>query len=80
MMTIEKKLPGIMFCVILALPAWFLGNLFPLVGAPVFAILLGMVMGNFHNNRTQTTDGIAFTLKYILQAPVVLLGFGLNLI
>ena len=52
MMTIEKKLPGIMFCVILALPAWFLGNLFPLVGAPVFAILLGMVMGNFHNNRT----------------------------
>ena len=79
MMTIEKKLPGIMFCVILALPAWFLGNLFPLVGAPVFAILLGMVMGNFHNNRTQTTDGIAFTSKYILQAAVVLLGFGLNL-
>ena len=68
-----------MFCVILALPAWFLGNLFPLVGAPVFAILLGMVMGNFHNNRTQTTDGIAFTSKYILQAAVVLLGFGLNL-
>ena len=65
MMTIEKKLPGIMFCVILALPAWFLGHLFPLVGAPVFAILLGMVVGNFHNNRTQTTDGIAFTSKYI---------------
>ncbi|WP_431770782.1 YeiH family protein [Streptococcus gallolyticus] len=79
MMTIEKKLPGIMFCVILALPAWFLGHLFPLVGAPVFAILLGMVVGNFHNNRTQTTDGIAFTSKYILQAAVVLLGFGLNL-
>ena len=78
MMTIEKKLPGIMFCVILALPAWFLGHLFPLVGAPVFAILLGMVVGNFHNNRTQTTDGIAFTSKYILQAAV-LLGFGLNL-
>lgn len=79
MMTIEKKLPGIMFCVILALPAWFLGHLFPLVGAPVFAILLGMVVGNFHNNRTQTTDGIAFTSKYILQTAVVLLGFGLNL-
>ena len=56
-----------------------LGHLFPLVGAPVFAILLGMVVGNFHNNRTQTTDGIAFTSKYILQAAVVLLGFGLNL-
>ena len=38
-----------------------------------------MVVGNFHNNRTQTTDGIAFTSKYILQAAVVLLGFGLNL-
>lgn len=79
MMTIEKKLPGIMFCVILALPAWFLGNLFPLVGAPVFAILLGMVMGNFHNNRKQTAQGIGFTSKYILQTAVVLLGFGLNL-
>ena len=66
-------------CTILALPAWFLGCWFPLVGAPVFAILLGMIIGNFHNNRKQTTDGITFTSKYILQIAVVLLGFGLNL-
>ena len=79
MMTIEKKLPGIMFCVILALPAWFLGYLFPLVGAPVFAILLGMIVGSFYHNRTKTAAGIAFTSKYILQTAVVLLGFGLNL-
>lgn len=79
MMTIEKKLPGIMFCVILALPAWFLGHLFPLVGAPVFAILLGMIVGSFYHNRTKTAAGIAFTSKYILQTAVVLLGFGLNL-
>ena len=79
MMIIQRKLPGIVMCTILALPAWFLGRWFPLVGAPVFAILLGMIIGNFHNNRKQTADGIAFTSKYILQIAVVLLGFGLNL-
>ncbi|MCF2678691.1 YeiH family putative sulfate export transporter [Streptococcus alactolyticus] len=79
MMTFQKKVPGVLFCTILALPAWFLGEKFPLVGAPVFAILLGMIIGNFHTNREQTAEGIAFTSKYVLQIAVVLLGFGLNL-
>lgn len=78
-MTFQKKVPGVLFCTILALPAWFLGEKFPLVGAPVFAILLGMIIGNFHTNREQTVEGIAFTSKYVLQIAVVLLGFGLNL-
>ncbi|WP_268830626.1 YeiH family protein [Streptococcus alactolyticus] len=78
-MTFQKKVPGVLFCTILALPAWFLGEKFPLVGAPVFAILLGMIIGNFHTNREQTAEGIAFTSKYVLQIAVVLLGFGLNL-
>lgn len=69
-----------MFCMILALPTWFLGHLFPLVEVPVFAILLGMTMGNFHNNRTQTVDGIALTSKYILQTAIILLGSSLDLI
>lgn len=78
-MIFQKKVPGVLFCTILALPAWFLGEKFPLVGAPVFAILLGMIIGNFHTNREQTAEGIAFTSKYVLQIAVVLLGFGLNL-
>ncbi|WP_423218401.1 YeiH family protein [Streptococcus equinus] len=79
MKSIQNKAAGVLLCAILALPAWILGQYFPLVGAPVFAILLGMFVGSFYHNRTKTTAGIAFTSKYILQTAVVLLGFGLNL-
>ena len=51
MLTIQKKAPGVILCAILAVPAWFLGQVFPLVGAPDFAILLGMFVGTFYHNR-----------------------------
>lgn len=79
MKSIQNKAAGVVLCAILALPAWILGQYFPLVGAPVFAILLGIIVGSFYHNRTKTAAGIAFTSKYILQTAVVLLGFGLNL-
>ncbi|SDL27375.1 YeiH family protein [Streptococcus equinus] len=79
MKSIQNKAAGVVLCAILALPAWILGQYFPLVGAPVFAILLGMIVGSFYHNHTKTAAGIAFTSKYILQTAVVLLGFGLNL-
>lgn len=79
MKSIQNKAAGVVLCAILALPEWILGQYFPLVGAPVFAILLGMIVGSFYHNRTKTAAGIAFTSKYILQTAVVLLGFGLNL-
>ncbi|EIQ81800.1 UNVERIFIED_CONTAM: YeiH family putative sulfate export transporter [Streptococcus canis] len=79
MSTNLKKLPGLLLCLLLALLAWYLGHLFPIIGAPVFAILLGMLLALFYRNRDKTKEGITFTSKYILQMAVVLLGFGLNL-
>lgn len=79
MQTIKEKLPGMVLCLGIALPAWLLGEKIPLVGAPVFAILIGMVFGVFYTNQELTKNGVSFTSKYILQAAVVLLGFGLNL-
>ena len=79
MSNIQRKIPGILICLVIALPAWFLGQWVPLIGAPVFAIFIGMLAGRFYQNGEQTNAGIAFTSKYILQAAVVLLGFGLNL-
>lgn len=75
-----QKLSGLVLCFLIALPAWFLGQSFPLVGAPVFAIFLGMLLAIFYKNREHTEAGIAFTSKYILQFAVVLLGFGLNFV
>ncbi len=79
MTSLNNKVPGFLFCLLLALPAWVLGQYFPLIGAPVFAILLGMLVNQWYSKHEKTGPGIAFTSKYILQLAVVLLGFGLNL-
>lgn len=79
MLLIQKKVPGVLICLMIAIPAWFLGQALPIIGGPVFGILLGMLLALFYHRRDRGQDGIAFTSKYILQVAVVLLGFGLNL-
>lgn len=76
----EKKslLLGIVFAILIALPSWFLGKIFPIIGGPVLAILFGLVLGTFYTND-KLTPGIAFTGKKILQYSIVLLGFNMNL-
>ena len=76
---IRRNGPGILVCLCIAVPAWFLGRTFEVVGGPVFAILLGMVMALFWKEQGRARAGITFTSKKILQLAVVLLGFGMNL-
>ena len=76
---LKDKWKGILLCLILALPCWFLGKAVPVVGAPVFGIVLGMALMRFLPAREQLKGGIAFTSKKVLQYAVILLGFGLNL-
>ena len=79
---------GILSCVIVAAIATLLGKLsigsfsFEVTGAPVFAILIGMIVtlirpGFATNDNTKA--GIKFTSKKILQWAVIILGFSLNL-
>lgn len=70
---------GFGLCLAISIPCWFLGNLFPIVGGPVFGILTGMLITLFLKDKSRLQDGITFTSKKILQYAVVLLGFGLNL-
>ena len=74
----NEKIKGILFCFIIAIPAWFLGRLVPVVGGPVFAILIGMVLTLIIKDKSGFDAGIKFTSKKILQTAVVLLGFGMN--
>ncbi|MDO4207223.1 MAG: YeiH family protein [Lachnospiraceae bacterium] len=76
---IKKNWAGIMICLIIALPSWFLGKKFPIIGGPVIAILIGMIIALIWKSQGKAESGIKFTSKYILQAAVVLLGFGMNL-
>ena len=79
MNSFKTKLPGLIVCLAIAIPAWLLGKFVPVVGGPVFSILLGMVITLFWTDKGRFGQGIKFTSKYILQMAVVLLGFGLNL-
>ena len=75
----NSKLNGIILCLILALPAWKLGKEFPVVGGPVFGIIIGVIIALILKNRAKFDIGISFVSKKVLQYAVILLGFGLNL-
>lgn len=74
----NSKIKGVLFCFILAIPSFFLGRQFPIIGGPVFGILLGMVVAYWHRPEF-LNDGIKYTSKKILQYAIILLGFGMNL-
>ena len=76
---VKQKGPGLLLCLVIALPSWWLGKLFPVIGGPVFAILCGMIITLLLTDKTWFQPGIAYTSKKILQYAVILLGFGLNL-
>ncbi len=76
---LKKTAPGLLLCLMLAVPSWLLGRAFPVIGGPVFAILAGMVVTMILRDKSRYQAGIAFTSKKILQYAVILLGFGLNL-
>ena len=68
-----------MVCLMIAIPSWILGKIFPVAGGAVIAIIAGMVITVFWNNKGKAEAGIKWTSKMILQTAVVLLGFGMNL-
>ena len=79
MKTVKKFAPGLVVCLAIAIPSWFLGKLFPIIGGPVIAILAGMLVALFWTPNDTFKPGVTFTSKKILQYAVILLGFGLNL-
>ena len=79
MASLQKKWKGLEFCLLLAVPSWFLGKMFPIIGGAVIAIIAGMVIAVFMKTKNGLEDGIKFTSKKILQWAVILLGFGMNL-
>lgn len=76
---INKNAKGMLLCFLIALPSFILGKLYPIIGGPVIAIIVGMVVTLFLKDRRSFEAGIKFTSKKILQYAVILLGFGLNL-
>ena len=66
----KKFILGILLCLAIAVPSWFLVMFVPaldVIGAPVIAIIAGMILSLFIKKKDTFTDGIAFTSKKILQ-------------
>jgi uncharacterized integral membrane protein (TIGR00698 family) len=59
--------------------ATLVGSAAPVVGAPVIAIVGGMMISLVKRPSGRLKPGIAFTSKRVLQAAIVVLGFGLSL-
>ena len=80
---VRERWRGVLLCFCIAVPCYFLGKVVPIIGGPVFAILgamgLGTLLRSRGNRLEREQSGIKFTSKVILQAAVVLLGFGMNL-
>ena len=76
---LKNNAAGLLLCLIIAVPSWFLGLAVPVIGGPVFAILFGMILTLILAKKEPFLAGINFTSKKIIQAAVVFLGFGINL-
>ncbi len=77
-MKLLARSSGLLLSFALAAPAWALGNLVPLIGAPVFAILIGMAL-SFFKRPAVLEGGIRVSGKRVLQYAIIFLGFSLDL-
>lgn len=76
---IRKNFKGIVLCLAISIPSYFLGIAFPVIGGSVFSIIIGIIVGCFIKKKETFESGVKFTSKKILQYAVILLGFGMNL-
>jgi uncharacterized integral membrane protein (TIGR00698 family) len=70
---------GLLLCLAVAVVATVLGNQLPVVGAPVFSILIGALIASFVPLPSSVKPGITFSGKTLLQWSIVLLGANLSL-
>ena len=75
----RERAPGLLAAAAIAVVAFLLGRLVPLIGGPVFAIVLGMAAAAYKRPSPRLRPGIAFASKQLLQAAIVLLGANLTL-
>jgi uncharacterized integral membrane protein (TIGR00698 family) len=69
---------GVLLASALGLAAWQLGLRFPLIGGPVFGILLGMAWRNLIGLSPMFTPGVTFSSRQVLKWSIIGLGFGLS--
>jgi uncharacterized integral membrane protein (TIGR00698 family) len=72
-------LPGVLVAAATALVATLLARFVPLVGAPVLAIVLGILFRLLVRLPPALQPGFAFSARQVLQSAIIVSGFGLSL-
>lgn len=75
----RQLVPGLLLSSVLAVAATAVGHLIPVVGAPVVAVVGGIVISVFRTSSRALRPGLHFSSKYILQGSIVVLGTGLSI-
>lgn len=70
--------PGLLLAVVIALVAETAGRALPIIGGPVFGILIGIVYRSAFGLHANLRPGVTFSSKKILQLSIIVLGFGLS--
>lgn len=73
-----RILPGLGTATALGAAATVLGHLAPVVGAPVLAIVCGIVVSLVRSPSPAMRPGLGFAGRYVLQGSIVVLGTGLS--
>jgi hypothetical protein len=79
MKSMKEILPGVILAAALAVAATLLGKALPIVGGPVFAIVLGILISSLWGRPKAAGKGLGFASKKILQWSIVALGANLSL-
>ncbi|GGD58770.1 YeiH family protein [Paenibacillus nasutitermitis] len=76
---LQRSGSGVLFVVVLALFSTWLGSLMPVIGGPVFGILLDVMINNTVGKPKCFQAGIQFSSKNVLHWSIIALGCGLSL-
>ena len=73
----KTKSLGVAIAAGFALCAMFLGNMFPIIGSSVFALILGIALNEFLDLPENSRPGLNWSGKKLLQYSIIFMGFSL---
>lgn len=79
MITLKKCTPGLALVIIISIISTLLGSYLPLIGGPVFGLLIGIIINNTVGKPKNTLTGVQFSSKKILQWSIIVIGCNLSL-
>lgn len=72
-------LPGVFVAVVVAIAATILAPYAPILGSPVIAIVLGVMLRSFVALPPSLEPGIRYSARTVLQGAIIVSGFGISL-